>query len=245
MQRLSTGGLLRAWELGGGEPHRVDRAIALLEAGYPDVPRTTLAKLSIGERDSLLLALRDQVFGSRLTALAVCPGCGERLELGFETADVRVDRKQDVDQLMNLRLEDYEITFRSPNSLDLAALPEEGDIHSKKQALLHRIVSEARYRGEETAPTQLPETVIAAIEERMAQADPQAEVQLNLSCAFCGHAWQALFDIVSFLWSELDAWAVRLLREVHSLARAYGWREADILAMSPGRRLRYLEMLSG
>jgi hypothetical protein len=245
MQPLSTGGLLRAWELGGVEPHRIDRAIALLEAGYPDVPRATLAKLSIGERDSLLLALRDRVFGPRLTALAVCPGCGEQLELGFEAADVHADRKQEADQLLNLRLEGYEIAFRVPNSLDLAALPEEGDFHSKKQALLYRIVSEARYRGAEMAPAQLPETVIAAIEERMAQADPQAEVRLNLSCASCGHAWQALFDIVSFFWSELDAWAVRLLREVHSLARAYGWREADILAMSPGRRLRYLEMLSG
>jgi hypothetical protein len=245
MQPLSTGRLLRAWELGGDEPQKVDRAIALLEAGYPDVPRAALVRLSIGERDSLLLALRDQVFGPRLTALAVCPGCGERLELGFETADVRADRKQDADELLNLRLEDYEITFRFPNSLDLAALPEEGDVQNKRQALLHRVISRAHYRGAETAPTQLPETVIAAIEERMAQADPQAEIQLNLSCAACGHGWQALFDIVSFFWGEVDAWAVRLLREVHSLARAYGWREADILAMSPGRRLRYLEMLSG
>ena len=245
MQPLSTGGLLRAWELGGGELHRVDRAIALLEAGYPDVPRAALAKLSIGERDSLLLALRDQIFGPRLTALAVCPGCGERLELAFESADVRADRKQDTDQLLNLRLDDYEITFRPPNSLDLAALAGEGDIRDKKQALLHSVISQARYRGAETEPNQLPEAVIAAIEDHLEQADPQAEVQLNLSCAACGHAWHALFDIVSFLWSEVDAWAARLLREVHSLARAYGWREADILAMSPGRRLRYLEMLSG
>jgi len=180
-----------------------------------------------------------------LTALAVCPGCGERLELAFESADVRTDRKQDADQLLNLRLEDYEITFRTPNSLDLAALAEKGDIRDKKQALLLSVISQARYRGAETEPTQLPEAVIAAIEDRLEQADPQAEVQLNLSCAACGHASQALFDIVSFFWSEVDTWAVRLLREVHTLARAYGWREADILAMSPGRRLRYLEMLSG
>src|SRR5690348_11981889 len=232
MQPLSSEGLLRAWELGGVEPRRVDRAIALLEAGYPDMPRAALAKLSIGERDSLLLALRDRVFGPRLTALAVCPGCGERLELGFETAQVRADREQDADELLKLRMEDYEIEFRSPNSVDLAARPEKGDIQGKKQALLHRIVSEARYRGAEPPATQLPEATAPAIEDRMAQADPQGEIQLNLSCAACGHAWQALFDIVSFFWSELDAWAVRILREVHSLALAYGWREADILAMS-------------
>jgi hypothetical protein len=34
-----------------------------------------------------------------------------------------------------------------------------------------------------------------------------------------------------------------VLREVHILASAYGWREDDILAMSPARRRIYLEML--
>jgi hypothetical protein len=33
------------------------------------------------------------------------------------------------------------------------------------------------------------------------------------------------------------------LREVHTLAWAYGWREADILAMSPARRQFYIELV--
>jgi hypothetical protein len=77
----------------------------------------------------------------------------------------------------------------------------------------------------------------------MAQADPQADVQLALCCPRCSHEWQEVFDIVSFFWSEISAWTARILREVHTLACAYGWREADILAMSPGRRQCYLEML--
>ena len=36
--------------------------------------------------------------------------------------------------------------------------------------------------------------------------------------------------------------ALRLLGHVHALARAYGWREADILAMSPARRQVYLDL---
>ena len=35
----------------------------------------------------------------------------------------------------------------------------------------------------------------------------------------------------------------RLLRQVHTLAMAYGWREIDILSMSALRRQVYLEML--
>jgi hypothetical protein len=79
----------------------------------------------------------------------------------------------------------------------------------------------------------------------MVQADPQADVQLALTCPACGHQWEATFDIASFFWSEIDSWAHRILREVHTLASAYGWREADILAMSPQRRQLYLEMVSG
>ena len=79
----------------------------------------------------------------------------------------------------------------------------------------------------------------------MAAADPQADVELALSCPACGHAWPAAFDIASFLWTEVDAWARVLLHEIHALASAYGWREADILALSPRRRRAYLELIGG
>jgi hypothetical protein len=79
----------------------------------------------------------------------------------------------------------------------------------------------------------------------MADADPQADVRLALDCPACGHNFLAAFDVAAYLWSEVNAWAYRLLGEVHSLASAYGWREEDILAMSPWRRRVYLEMVGG
>ena len=83
-----------------------------------------------------------------------------------------------------------------------------------------------------------------AIAAEMEKADPQANVQLALDCADCGHRWLSGFDIVPFLWSEIDNWARRVLREVCALASAFGWREADILAMSAGRRQLYLQMIA-
>ena len=55
--------------------------------------------------------------------------------------------------------------------------------------------------------------------------------------------WRAVFDIVTFFWSEIEAWACRILREVHILASAYGWCERDILALTSARRQFYLEMV--
>ena len=90
----------------------------------------------------------------------------------------------------------------------------------------------------------MPETAIAALAEYMTQYDPQADVQLNLSCPACSQSWAVMFDVVSFFWSEICVQAKRLLREVHTLARAYGWREVDILGMSTARRQFYLEMVT-
>jgi hypothetical protein len=52
-----------------------------------------------------------------------------------------------------------------------------------------------------------------------------------------------IFDIASFFWTEIAAEAKRLLGEVHILASAYGWREADILSLNPLRRRFYLEAI--
>jgi hypothetical protein len=89
----------------------------------------------------------------------------------------------------------------------------------------------------------LPAEVVEAIVNEMARRDPQADIRFALSCPDCAHQWEAIFDIVSFAWNEISAWAGRLMRQVHTLALAYGWREIDILAMSSWRRQAYLEML--
>jgi hypothetical protein len=83
-----------------------------------------------------------------------------------------------------------------------------------------------------------------AIAEAMVEHDPRAEMRLAMHCHACQHSWSTIFDIVSFFWTEIEASAKRLLREVHTLAKAYGWREADILALSSARRQCYLELVS-
>ena len=98
---------------------------------------------------------------------------------------------------------------------------------------------------EQPAPSNLTARILAEIEREMLEMDSQADVHLEFDCPACSAKWSAVFDILAFLWGELDAWAQRLLLEVHSLASAYGWREADILEMSATRRSIYLNMVSG
>ena len=78
----------------------------------------------------------------------------------------------------------------------------------------------------------------------MADADPAAEKRIEVICPACGVLTMALFDVVSFFWAEIEAWVTRTARDVHALASAYGWREADILGMGNARRQLYLSLLS-
>jgi len=144
---------------------------------------------------------------------------------------------------LRLLVEDYEIRFRLPRTEDLSAIAGLPDANSARQVLLRRCLLSA-CRGDSEIPVDsLPQHILSAVATRMSDVDPQANVQLAVSCPSCAHKWQATFDIVSFFWLELDAWAQRLVREVHTLAATYGWREADIVAMSPRRRQTYLELI--
>jgi hypothetical protein len=242
MRALSAPEILDAWERGLSLA-RSERVLTLLEAACRE-PRATLAQLTVGERDARLLQLRDWTFGSRLSSVVMCPACGERLELGFDTADLRVGREEaQPTGTLSLSAAGYALQFRVPNSEDLMAIADCEDARVARQQLLERCVLASEHHGEPVAVSGLPADVVDAVAARMAQADPQGDVQLAVACSHCRHQWQATFDVASFYWSEVHAWAQRTLREVHALASVYGWREADILSMSAWRRQFYLNCI--
>lgn len=248
MQALSASELLAVWERGQAQP-MTTQALMLLASASPDKPREDLEKLSIGRRDAQLLTLREVLFGSRLTGLTPCPQCGRQLELGFDATELRVDAPTPPETL-TVSGGGYLVQFRLPNSRDLAALNEPGNAASDAvgltRALLSRCLIQVRRNGKRQkteSSRDLPSEVLNAIAAEMEKADPQANVQLDLNCADCGYRWLSTFDIVSFLWNEIDNWARRLLSDVCLLASAFGWRESDILAMSAQRRQLYLQMI--
>jgi hypothetical protein len=94
--------------------------------------------------------------------------------------------------------------------------------------------------GPPVAPHELPEAAAEAIIEALAESDPGAQTVLSVRCP-CGSEWVDALDIRDVIWSDLAEWVGRTLTEVHRLARAYGWSEAEILAMSGWRRHWYLD----
>lgn len=250
MRPLSASDILYIWEMGQHQ-HPLDRALTLLSFALPELTGEELIHLSIGQRDTLLLTLREMTLGSTLESFTACPHCQEPLEFALNSADLKGTIPPEMaltsvaHQFYPLAIDEFELQFRLPNSQDLAAIVDCADIPTAYQRLIQQCIYQASQNGVAISPHQLPAQVVTLVGEQINQQDPQAEMLLQLACPACGHSWQVLFDIVTFFWTELTVQAKRLLQEVHTLARFYGWREADILSMSPLRRQFYLSLVTG
>ncbi len=241
MVPLSATELLAVWER-GLEKRPLERALALLEAGCPDSPPTVLANLSVGRRDAALLTLREWAFGHEITGSAVCANCGLPVEMTLDTSHLRLPSTDSAAPAeVSVATAGYEIRLRPPNSSDLMACVEVDAAEISKRLFTSCLIA-ASFQGNPVSAEQLPPEVVQTGIEQMAHADRQANLEIDISCTGCGHRWLEVFDIVSFFWTEIDAWARRMLREVHVLASAYGWSEKEILLLTPRRRHSYLEM---
>lgn len=234
MHTPDASGLLDLWESGFNlsSPHR---SLALLALAHPQARHDELTALSLGRRDALLLRLRERLFGTGLDFVATCPACASVVESRLDIARLQVDPPTPEPRM--LQVGERSLTFRPPTLGDLLGLPI--DPAAARLALVSRcLVNDTP----DSAVESLPAQVIDAISAAMSGADPAADAELALDCPDCGQRWQIGFDIATFLWREIDTWARRTLRDVHALARAYAWREQDVLAMSPTRRQMYLEL---
>ncbi len=239
MQSFSAADILNLWERGASR-HPIDQALLVLShvLAKPDVSH--LAALPLGQRDLYLLEVRQQCFGDLLEAYTECPQCQERLEFSLSCAALKTVTPIGESRKKTVTIDGIDFELRCPDSADAAACAAGESVEAAIEHLLSRCVSCA---DDSVAIGQLMTTTRrAVISEALAALDPQAEVLVNLACPACKHDWQEVFDVITFLWKEIRARARRLLQEVDALARAYGWNEADILAMSAARRGLYLEM---
>lgn len=243
MHALSADTMLALWERGHAL-HPLDRALLILAAAEPEIEPDQLTHLSLGRRDALLLAVRAATFGEQLSAYVRCACCNGELEFDLPCGALRAGDAAPAQDVFEVNTAGYQIRLRALNSVDAAAMAGAPSVAEASERALALAVVQARCGEEDVRASDLPATVRTAVAEALTAADPQADTVLDLSCPECGHAWQSVFDITEFMWTELVARAQHLLYEVHLLAQAYGWSEREILSLSPARRASYLQAVT-
>jgi hypothetical protein len=220
--------LLALWQAGlGPAPGRAARILRALGEPAPET-------LTLGAATRRLVAHRAEVVGGPLEAVAACPACG-------------VVNAMVVDPLAWLEVPDTptpEVVEAAgwrlvPRLLTVADLEAAATAPDAAAFLRGRALAEAS--GPDGAP-ELPAEAVTALEVALETAEPLADAEVAFTCTACGHGWTLGFEPASFLAEELAARARRLMAEVATLARAFGWSEAEVLALPAERRRVYLDL---
>src|SRR5262245_34771863 len=175
MPALSGFDVVALWEK-GVSLHPLDRGLLALGVADPSAANAA-ADWPLGRRNHALLDLHASWFGPRLDGWTSCPACGEKVE--FELDARQLAAPNDARRLQD-SVHVGEHAFRLPTSRDLAhAVVEERS--TATAGLLER----CRIGGPRDA--DWTDGLLETIEERLAAADPLAEIRLALNCPSCGH----------------------------------------------------------
>src|SRR5579875_3993793 len=122
MHSLSEQDILHIWEAGLRQ-HPIERAITILARAEPQCSRNDMLAMSVGQRDTWLIAIRESLFGSQFAGYAECQRCREPLEFAFSADDIRTAAPNgEFDgQTFSFQYKNYDVQARLPNSADLLA----------------------------------------------------------------------------------------------------------------------------
>jgi hypothetical protein len=230
MRALTATDVLALWDSGAAR-HPLDRSALLCAWARPDLPPDAVADLPLGCVTRELLHLHAASFGAHIQGHLDCPGCGQRLALELDVADVLQPQRASPAEI-----ELGGLRVRAPCLRDLAAIASQTDVGTAARQLLERCTLRGLTRA-------LDDAALREIEGALDAADPDADIALALRCDQCGEQHVAALDAASLLWEQIEARGRLLLAEVHLLASAYGWSEGQILALSAARRATYLSLV--
>jgi hypothetical protein len=203
--------------------------------------RKLMRKLTIGDRDYLLLQIGRLTFGSTVDLVLTCPNleCGARMHAAFELDAVDVESAPS-QPFYVLPAAHSDIRFRLPAGEDQEAAAGWTGMEREEKRLrfLARCVlpsSEEKYREDPSA--------CAALAGAMEKVAPKVEIEFQAACPECGGRFTTDLDPARWLLGELRRGLRDFEREVHLLSFHYHWPIRQILAMPLARRVRWVAML--
>lgn len=215
-------------------------AVYLAALALPGLTLQDCAALALGARDRALAGLREATFGAALSLRATCPACGAAVDVATTIEDLRVE----AGEIREVVVEIAGLPFaaRPATSADLAVLADIADPAEAREILARRCLVPL---GDHPVPAALDAVETDLIGAALATVDPASDLFVALRCLECATPWDAPMDIARILAADIAAASETLIDDIHELAAAYHWSEAEILALAPERRLAYLKRLRG
>lgn len=205
---------------------------ASLDADGRQPDRDEVMAWPVSRRLQGLLAVTIATRGDRwiLTAHCSSPDCGAPMDLPLSLGAFRSETDS---ATIACSLPDGQtLDVAVPTGADQIAWLAAGD--EGAGAILGRLM---------TLPldvTDIPPDWLEPIEAVLEQADPLTTLEIETTCPECGAGTNVPLDLEARCLALLAAERPRLLDDIHALAIAYHWSEAEIMAIPPDRRRHYL-----
>lgn len=234
---LTDAELLTIWERGSALG-AADRALLIIGTADPGAEAARTRTWPLGRRDARLLQIREATFGASIHFCATCPHCHTNVEFDVNVRDLQLG--EPIAAEIEARIDMFRVVARLPTSEDSGLLERFTSAAAAETALWDRCVRATDDAGDAISASALSSEQRAQVEALLERVDPQTDVAFDLRCAHCDSAWTAPCDVAGLVWQEITQCAREVLVQTSALARAFGWTEPDILALSRRRREMYL-----
>lgn len=172
-----------------------------------------------------------------------CPTCREPLLVALPL-DMVLDlaRRAEDERVVSIEREEIgAIAIRRPTGADQRRWQEQQYPSSTEaeRAVMQSLLTTPTPPVLDTMATD----VVSRVADAMQELDPLPSLTIASSCPACGAESEHALDVEALLLGELARQQRMLLREVHRLAKRYGWSEQEVLALPRWRRRAYLALL--
>jgi hypothetical protein len=228
--------------------HLIARCLQRLGSVQP-VGVELVRRLSVGDREALMLHIRRLTLGERISCLLSCINCGAKMDLDLQIGELLLSPYPHRRQIHAADIADsensYRVMFRVPNGEDQEAVAGAAiqSVNAAAELMLRRCVEQVDSMDEENL-SDVPSIVLSELPTKMAALDPQAELVLDLICPECAAGFVVPFDAGDYVYRELAMQEPEFYREVHALSFHYHWSEDAVLGLSRRKRRIYLELLA-
>jgi hypothetical protein len=213
--------------------------------------------LLVGDRDYLLVKVREISFGAALDIVVRCPDaqCGKPMDIKLLLNEIEFEHRPVAARFFKTQLspaaaadgEPRPVEFRLPTGGDIEALAHI-TLQDEEEAVNQLLARCVRRAAGEEAGTQTADGLSVAarreIEAEMSRLAPRAEIEIAGACPDCQQPFSMPLDFMACFAAEARQNLRTLEASIHFLAWHYHWSERDILSLTPRKRLRYVKLLN-
>lgn len=194
---------------------------------------------TVGSRIAALLRLvaLTEGAGSFAVTLRCDEPCNAALEIDLPLADLQTAAGADARFAVALP-DGSHVVVRPPLAVDQRTWRTRayGSREDAIVAMLESLIVEGRIAAADRA-------AVDAVAETLAEHDPLVAFTMSYVCPACGAGRDRQIDLERLAIDRLVAVRRTLVQDVHALASRYGWTEAEVLAVPPGRRALYRALI--